>query len=99
MLAVVVTVVIVIAGAQAWFDLNVRQYPRSDNASVVISTNGTNFIPVQTWTSDVYAGHEVLDLSAQLAGQAAFHIGFRYTDGNNCAALPWHIDDVKVYGY
>ena len=37
-LAIVVSVVIVIAGLQAWNSLNVRQYPRSDNASVVIST-------------------------------------------------------------
>jgi len=37
-LAVVVSVIIVIAGLQAWHSLNVRQYPRSDNASVVVST-------------------------------------------------------------
>ena len=37
-LAIVVSTVIVIAGLQAWNSLNVRQYPRSDNASVVIST-------------------------------------------------------------
>ncbi len=37
-LAIVVSVVILIAGIQAWNSLNVRQYPRSDNASVLIST-------------------------------------------------------------
>ena len=37
-LAIVVSTIIVIAGLQAWNSLNVRQYPRSDNASVVIST-------------------------------------------------------------
>ena len=37
-LAIVVSVVIVIAGLQARNSLNVRQYPRSDNAAVVIST-------------------------------------------------------------
>jgi multidrug efflux pump len=37
-LAIVVSLVILIAGAQAWRTLNVRQYPRSDNASVSIST-------------------------------------------------------------
>jgi multidrug efflux pump len=37
-LAIVVSTVIVIAGLQAWNSLNVRQYPRSDNASVVVST-------------------------------------------------------------
>src|SRR5690606_9984577 len=37
-LAVVVSAVIVIAGLQAWSSLNVRQYPRSDNAVVNIST-------------------------------------------------------------
>ena len=36
--ATVVSIVIVIAGLQAWHSLNVRQYPRSDNAAVVIST-------------------------------------------------------------
>ena len=36
--AAVVSIVILIAGLQAWNSLNVRQYPRSDNASVVIST-------------------------------------------------------------
>jgi|CXWL01.1.fsa_nt_gi multidrug efflux pump len=37
-LAIVVNLVIVIAGIQAWRSLSVRQYPRSENASVVIST-------------------------------------------------------------
>ena len=37
-LAIVVSTIITIAGLQAWNSLNVRQYPRSDNASVVIST-------------------------------------------------------------
>src|SRR5882757_289249 len=37
-LAIVVSLVIVIAGLQAMRSLNVRQYPRSDNASVSIST-------------------------------------------------------------
>ncbi len=36
--AIVVNVIIVIAGLQAWQSLNVRQYPRSENASVRIST-------------------------------------------------------------
>ena len=37
-LAVVVSLIITIAGLQALLTLNVRQYPRSDNASVTIST-------------------------------------------------------------
>jgi len=37
-LAIVVSLVIVIAGVQAYRSLNIRQYPRSDNASVTIST-------------------------------------------------------------
>ncbi|RUQ32251.1 MAG: multidrug efflux protein [Candidatus Competibacteraceae bacterium] len=37
-LAIVVNLVIIIAGLQAMFTLNVRQYPRSDNASVKITT-------------------------------------------------------------
>ena len=37
-LAIVINLVIVIAGIQAWRSLSVRQYPRSENASVVIST-------------------------------------------------------------
>lgn len=37
-LAIVVNLVIVIAGVQAWRSLNVRQYPRSENAAVVIGT-------------------------------------------------------------
>ncbi len=37
-LAIVVNLVIVIAGIQAWRSLSVRQYPRSENASVVINT-------------------------------------------------------------
>ena len=37
-LALVVNLVIVIAGLQAYRSLNVRQYPRSDNAAVVVST-------------------------------------------------------------
>ena len=37
-LAIVVNLVIIIAGVQAIFSLNVRQYPRSDNASVTVTT-------------------------------------------------------------
>ena len=37
-LAIVVNLVIIIAGLQAVFSLNVRQYPRSDNASVKVTT-------------------------------------------------------------
>ena len=37
-LAIVVSVVIMIAGLQAWWTLSVRQYPRSENASVIVST-------------------------------------------------------------
>ena len=37
-LAIVVNLMIIIAGLQAIFSLNVRQYPRSDNASVKITT-------------------------------------------------------------
>ncbi|MDB6169814.1 MAG: acriflavin resistance protein [Verrucomicrobia bacterium] len=37
-LAIVVSLVIIIAGLQAYRSLNVRQYPRSDNASVSIAT-------------------------------------------------------------
>jgi len=37
-LAIVVNVVILIAGAQAWRSLSVRQYPRSENSTVSIST-------------------------------------------------------------
>ncbi len=37
-LAIVVSIVIVIAGLNAWRDLSVRQYPRSDNAVVNVST-------------------------------------------------------------
>jgi multidrug efflux pump len=37
-LALVVNFVIIIAGVQAWRSLSVRQYPRSENAAVVINT-------------------------------------------------------------
>jgi len=37
-LAIVVNLVIIIAGIQAWSTLNVRQYPRSENATVTVST-------------------------------------------------------------
>ena len=37
-LAIVVNLVIVIAGLQAMQSLSVRQYPRSENASVSVST-------------------------------------------------------------
>jgi len=37
-LAIVVNLVIIIAGLQAYRSLNVRQYPRSDNATVTVST-------------------------------------------------------------
>lgn len=38
MLALVVSLVIIIAGVQAIWTLNVRQYPRSENASVTVTT-------------------------------------------------------------
>jgi multidrug efflux pump len=37
-LALVISLLIVIAGLQAVRSLNVRQYPRSDNASVTVTT-------------------------------------------------------------
>ncbi|HWA85686.1 MAG TPA: efflux RND transporter permease subunit, partial [Opitutus sp.] len=37
-LAIVVSVVIIIAGLQAWRTLSIRQYPHSENSSVVITT-------------------------------------------------------------
>ena len=37
-LAIVVNVVIIIAGVQAWRSLNVRQYPRSENSTVSVAT-------------------------------------------------------------
>jgi multidrug efflux pump len=37
-LAVVVSVVILIAGIQAWSSLSIRQYPRSENATISIAT-------------------------------------------------------------
>jgi multidrug efflux pump len=37
-MAIVINVLIVIAGLQAWKSLSVRQYPRSDNASVTVGT-------------------------------------------------------------
>src|SRR5215831_8816739 len=37
-LAIVINIVIVIAGLQAWRSLSVRQYPRSENASVTVAT-------------------------------------------------------------
>jgi multidrug efflux pump len=37
-LAIVVSLVIVIAGIQAWRSLSIRQYPRSENSSVTVST-------------------------------------------------------------
>ncbi|MEY3479739.1 MAG: hypothetical protein RIQ71_514 [Verrucomicrobiota bacterium] len=37
-LAVVVAALIVVSGVQALFTLNIRQYPRSDNASVTVTT-------------------------------------------------------------
>jgi multidrug efflux pump len=37
-LAIVVNLLILIAGVQAWHSLNIRQYPRSENSTVSIST-------------------------------------------------------------
>jgi len=37
-LAIVVNLVIILAGLQAYRSLNIRQYPRSDNATVTVST-------------------------------------------------------------
>jgi multidrug efflux pump len=37
-LAIVVNLLIIIAGLQAWHSLNIRQYPRSENATVSITT-------------------------------------------------------------
>src|ERR1035441_390260 len=37
-LAIVVNLVILIAGIQAYRSLNIRQYPRSENASITVTT-------------------------------------------------------------
>ena len=37
-LSLVVSMVIIIAGVQAFNSLNVRQYPRSENSSIVVTT-------------------------------------------------------------
>ncbi len=37
-LAIVVNLIIIIAGLQAWSSLNVRQYPKSEVASIIVST-------------------------------------------------------------
>src|SRR3954470_5590335 len=37
-LAIVVSTVIIVAGLQSWRSLSVRQYPRSENATVSVST-------------------------------------------------------------
>jgi multidrug efflux pump len=37
-LAIVVSLVIVLAGVQAWNSINIRQYPRSENSTVTVST-------------------------------------------------------------
>src|ERR671924_1090739 len=37
-LAIVVNIVIILDGLQAWRSLSVRQYPRSENASVTVAT-------------------------------------------------------------
>jgi len=34
----VVSLVIVLAGVQAWNSINIRQYPRSENSTVTVST-------------------------------------------------------------
>jgi multidrug efflux pump len=37
-LAIVVSLVIVLAGLQAWRSINIRQYPRSENSTITVST-------------------------------------------------------------
>src|SRR5688572_9384071 len=37
-LAIVVSVVILVAGIQAWSSLSIRQYPRSENATISVAT-------------------------------------------------------------
>ena len=49
-LAVVVALLILVAGVQAILSLTVRQYPRSDNASVTVST--VYIAPVPNWSAD-----------------------------------------------
>ena len=51
MLAIVVNVLIMLAGIQAWNSLSVRQYPQSENASVVIATP-----PLYQTSADVVRG-------------------------------------------
>lgn len=38
LLAIVVNIVIILAGLQAWKSLSIRQYPQSENSSVTVST-------------------------------------------------------------
>ena len=46
-LAIVISLIIIIAGGQAFLNLNIRQYPRSENAAVTVTTAYIG--PMQNW--------------------------------------------------
>jgi hypothetical protein len=71
-----------------------------DQASVEVSTDGTNWTSMAAYTADSQ-GYVLLDLSQQVAG-SQFYVRFAYDDdttGNNpCNVEEWRVDDVVISG-
>jgi cysteine-rich repeat protein len=74
----------------------------ADLGAVEVSTNGTTWTTVASYTTDT-PGHTSIDLSAMAAGQAAFQVRFRYDDQTSAMGDPfaagWSLDNVHVYGF
>ncbi|WP_341504019.1 efflux RND transporter permease subunit [Gallaecimonas sp. GXIMD4217] len=76
-LALVVNIIIVIAGLQAWNSLSVRQYPRSENASVTVAT------PYVGASAEVVRGF----VTTEIEGAIAAADGIDYVESKSLLGL------------
>lgn len=80
-LAIVVNLVIIIAGLQAWNSLSVRQYPQSENASVTVATVYVGA------SADVVRGFITTSIERAIASVD----GVDYIESKACQACRWSL--------
>ena len=83
----------------SFYQYNYNWFACNDATFIEVSTNGVNYTRIETQL-ELLQGYREFDISSQVAGQS-FTARFVYddeTNGANCAAQYWHLDDIVVYG-
>lgn len=73
----------------------------TDLGAVELSTDNVTWTPVASFTRTTI-GHQMLDITSLVVGQASFRVRFRYDDqtaGGDPQANGWTIDDVNVVAF